>query len=268
MYRVAIHSVPRSGSTWLGQIFNSTPSVKYAYQPLFSYAFKSRLNENSTKDEIHLFFNDLLHSHDDFILQKELLDQYSNLEFEKNNITHIIYKEVRYHYILKNLLEQDEELRLVALVRNPLATVHSWWKAPREFRKDLHWNIDEEWEYADKKNMHRKEEYNGYRKWKETAILFENLQRTYPNRVYLLNFGTLLKATEATIKELFDFCRIPFTRQTIAFINASKSMNDNDPYSVFKKKIDDLAWQQSLPMEIIVKIQDDLKGTSLIKYLL
>lgn len=49
---IAIFGVPRSGTSWLGQLFNSSERVAYRYQPLFSYAFKGRLNENSTLDEI------------------------------------------------------------------------------------------------------------------------------------------------------------------------------------------------------------------------
>ena len=45
MKRIAIHSVPRSGSSWLGQILNSSLKVCFRFQPLFSYAFKDYLNE-------------------------------------------------------------------------------------------------------------------------------------------------------------------------------------------------------------------------------
>ena len=59
MQYVAIHSVPRSGSTWLGQIFNSHPKVNFRYQPLFSYAFKDYLNEASSSEDIEAFFKNI-----------------------------------------------------------------------------------------------------------------------------------------------------------------------------------------------------------------
>ena len=59
MQRIAIHSVPRSGSTWLGQIFNSSSLVIYKYQPLFSYAFKGRLSPQSTNNKIVQFFDEI-----------------------------------------------------------------------------------------------------------------------------------------------------------------------------------------------------------------
>ena len=71
MNKVALHSVPRSGSSWLGEILNSSPETKYCYQPLFSYELKSFLDENSNTKTIQHFFDKLSNTEDDFILQKE-----------------------------------------------------------------------------------------------------------------------------------------------------------------------------------------------------
>jgi len=71
MENAAIFGVPRSGTSWLGQIFNSSPNVAYRFQPLFSYAFKSRLNEHSTADDIENFSRDILNTSDEFVTQKK-----------------------------------------------------------------------------------------------------------------------------------------------------------------------------------------------------
>ena len=36
---VGVHGVPRSGTSWLGQILNASKKVNFKFQPLFSYAF-------------------------------------------------------------------------------------------------------------------------------------------------------------------------------------------------------------------------------------
>ena len=69
MQKSAIHSVPRSGSTWLGEILNSSPYVKYCFQPLFSYQFKDFLDEYSSKKDVDRFFSMLSDTDDDFICQ-------------------------------------------------------------------------------------------------------------------------------------------------------------------------------------------------------
>jgi hypothetical protein len=66
---VGIHGAPRSGTSWLGQLFNSSEHVAYRYQPFFSYAFKERLSVRSGALEIQRFFDDLRNTEDDFVLQ-------------------------------------------------------------------------------------------------------------------------------------------------------------------------------------------------------
>ena len=55
MIPVAIHGAPRSGTTWLGQIFNASPRTQYRYQPLFSYRFKGQLQPTSSASEVARF---------------------------------------------------------------------------------------------------------------------------------------------------------------------------------------------------------------------
>ena len=57
---IAIHGAPRSGTSWLGQLFNSSPQVAYRYQPFFSYAFRGRIDTGSDVASLRGFFADLL----------------------------------------------------------------------------------------------------------------------------------------------------------------------------------------------------------------
>ncbi len=56
---ISIHSVPRSGSSWLLSIFDSCLNTKCLYQPLFSYKFKNYLNTNSTKNDFNKFIDNI-----------------------------------------------------------------------------------------------------------------------------------------------------------------------------------------------------------------
>src|SRR5690242_11259495 len=67
---VGVHGAPRSGTSWLGQLFNSNEHVAYRYQPMFSYAFKGRLDRTAASSDINSFFDDLLETADDFVLQR------------------------------------------------------------------------------------------------------------------------------------------------------------------------------------------------------
>ena len=100
MKRIAVHSVPRSGSSWIGQVLNSSPDVNFKFQPLFSYAFKGFLNETSNQKQIEEFFQCIAESQDDFLLQNDKIEKKIYPTFQKNtDYTHIMYKEVRYHHI-------------------------------------------------------------------------------------------------------------------------------------------------------------------------
>lgn len=265
--KIAIHGVPRSGTTWLGEIFNSSPNVKYLYQPLFSYAHKAYLNENSTVEQINDFFNRLRFCTDSFTNQLDTRKDSKLPNFEKSQLNHIVYKEVRYHNIIEHLLNTDPELQVCLIIRNPLAVISSWLKAPREFRGDLGWKIDEEWRAAAKKNLGLAEEYHGYYKWKEAAFLFIKLKKMFSDRVYLLKYSDLVRDTEVSVSQLFDFFHIKLYEQTLGFIENSKNKSNEDAYSVYRTKSSDDNWKSGLPGEIINEVVDDLKGSPLEKYL-
>jgi len=267
MQKLAIHSVPRSGSTWLGNIFNSHPEVCFRHQPLFSYAFKDFLSPVSTQKEIDLFFDSIAESADAFINQKEGIDKGFIPVFQKNKtFTHCCYKEVRYHHILENLLQRSPDVKIILLIRNPLATIYSWYKAPKEFRPEKGWVLEEEWLHSSKKNLNKPEEYNGYAKWKEATLLFLEMKKQFPGRVELVQYKNLLHQTEIVVKELFDFSGLDLPEQTIAFIKESKQRDLKDAYAVFKSKTKDDNWKD-LPEHIIDYIYNDLKGTRLEMYL-
>ncbi|MFB6317429.1 sulfotransferase [Saccharicrinis sp. FJH54] len=268
MKRIAIHSVPRSGSSWLGSIFDSHPNVAYRFQPLFSYTHKSQLRPKSSFDDINTFFEDILNTKDSLVLQKEAISNKLVPEFTKNEPTHIVYKEVRYHHILENLLKTDPEIKVIGLVRNPCAVINSWIKAPKEFRKNEGWKIKDEWRCAPKKNADKPEEFNGFEKWKEVTLLFHKLNAEFPERFYLLKYDSLLQNTQNAVEQLFNFCDLEVPEQTSSFITASRSIHNSDnSYSVYRIKDNDLNWENELPNAISSQIKEELKRTQLEIYL-
>lgn len=267
MLKIAIHSVPRSGSTWLGELINSSKLVKYNFQPLFSYKLKSYLKEDSSLSDIQLFFKILENEQDKFITQIDGRNEGRLPLFDKlEEVKVTAYKEVRYHHVLENMLKKDGEVKLIGLVRNPLEVINSFYLAPREFRSDLGWDIEEEWLNASKKNENRQEEYFGYAKWKEVTLLFENLKELFPERVKIIKYKDLLIDTNSTVESLFDFCGIPFEEQTINFINKSNQSQNDDTYAVYKDK-KKFPTKFKLPKSILNKIIDDVEISGLSKYL-
>ena len=83
-------------------------------------------------------------SNDDFLIQKEAKERGLIPEFKKDNPTHIIYKEARYHNLLSNMLRKDDEIKIVGIVRNPKGVINSWHHAPKEFDKENYYVNQEE----------------------------------------------------------------------------------------------------------------------------
>lgn len=268
MIRVAIHSVPRSGSSWLGQIFNSSTNVCFRFQPFFSYAFKDYLNNNSSDQDILRFFKEISESNDQFLLQTNRIKTGEYPIFEKKpNFSHIVYKEVRYHNILENLLKNDHNLKVIGLVRSPFAVINSFLQSPKEFRKDLGWVAEKEWRYSVKKNLNKEEEFFGYEKWKEVYFLFQRLENEYKERFCIVYYDNLILDTVREVDRIFDFCSLCFDSQTMQFIEKSMSLKNNSVYSVFRKKIQDSAWRSTLPHSIYKEIQEDLLKNKINRYI-
>lgn len=263
---VAIHSVPRSGSSWLGQIVNSSPTVVYKYQPLFSYAFKDRLSPNSTRLEIETFFNEIAETSDPFLDQIDAVERGIYPKFKKDtSFTHVAYKEVRYHHILENLLTELPSIRLIGIVRSPLGVLASWKSAPKEFHAD--WDFEREWRNAISKNNGRPEEFYGFEKWKWVAALFLDFEQRFPDRFQLVRYRNLIDRPFETCKSIFEFLNLSWNDQTARFLGTSRTERRSDPYSVFHNKTKDDAWKSVLPESIINAIYDELTGTSLETFL-
>lgn len=263
---VGIHGVPRSGTTWLGQLFNSSPEVAYRYQPFFSYAFRGRIDVESSVDEIHAFFADLLDTADDFVLQRGRARlSLAATEFDKSSPRHLVYKEVRFHHLLPRLLESVPALRVVGIVRDPRSVIASWIRAPREF--DPAWSIDEEWKHAPAKNAGLEENWYGYDRWKQFVELLEGLRGRHPDRLRIIRYEDLAASTDEVVGDLFRFAGLELAEPSRRFIRESTSRDDGDPYGVFRKRGADRAGVRDLPSHVAARIEDELRDTALARYL-
>lgn len=228
---ISIHSVPRSGSSWLLSIFDSHKNTKCVYQPLFSYAFKNKLNENSTQDDFNHFIKDIEETNDDFCCMKT--NYHTNdgknaiLTYHKENIDYLVMKHTTHHYLIEKFIEFNKDIKIIGLIRNPENVIESQMKAKHEHLQD--------WLNGTDKNTVQ-QNYFGFNKWLELNNYFIKLKEKYPENVYLIHYEDLLKNTKIEIEKLFHFCDFQIEKSTINFINESMSKNDNYDYSVFRKK--------------------------------
>ncbi|MBB5336849.1 sulfotransferase [Pectinatus brassicae] len=261
MYKkiVALYGVPRSGTSWVGEILDSCPKVIYKFQPLFSYAFKNYIKPESKESDINKFFHELYNKKDDFLDQKDKREKGTYPRFENKNEKPdvLVYKEARYLYTIPIILKLIDNIKMIFIVRNPYDTLESWINAPLEY--NAQWNIQDEWEFAQSKNEFLPENYYGYYKWKESIMLFSKMKQLYPNKVKIINYEKLEKQAEDVTKNMFSFLEFPYTGQTEEFLRLSQSKSVDDPYGVYRKKGEIRKRRIYLPADIKLKIEKDLE---------
>lgn len=264
MHKIALFGVPRSGTSWLGQLFNSHPDVFFSYQPLFSYSHKGKLSEHSSRQEIESFFQSIREKRDDFADMNS--DFHKNYPvFHKNGSpAFTVFKETRYLHIVENLLLKDEGIKIIGIVRNPYDTLLSWINAPKEFSSD--WDISREWRSAPSKNQGKPEEFYGYEKWKEAYMLFTGFQDRFPQQFRLVYYRDLSETPVPTVQELFDFCGLGLHGQVLSFIQDSRTRHDDDPYSVYRARAGANDRGRTLPREVVHEIAEDLSRENITQF--
>lgn len=261
---ISLHGAPRSGTSWLGKIFDSHPDVAYRFQPLFSYRFKGAIDSDSPPDAVRQFLQQLYGVIDDsFILQLPQAARGAHPQaFKKASIPDVlVMKEVRYHYVIPALMRAVPDAKFVGIVRHPCAVINSWLKTPREFRPE--WDAMAEWRNAPSKNQGLREEYYGFTKWKELAHQFLTIACNRPNDFLLVRYEALVTNPESEIEKLFAFCGLEVHSQVRDFLRASQEHEVDDPDSVFRTADVMERWRTELAAPIREAILAELKSTEL-----
>jgi len=268
---VSIHGVPRSGTSWLGQIFDKHSDVAYKFQPLFAHRFRGKLGPYSSVEEIKVFLSELYEVNDDDFIsgnwpKQEDVDPLLNMEFYKRSQPGVmVMKEVRYHYLIEKFLDLLPDMKIIGIIRNPCAVIYSWLKNPKEFIKE--WDIMTEWRHAPSKNQGRLEEYFGYGKWKELASSFLVFEHNYPENFLLLQYEQLVSKPIETINQAFSFAGLEMEKQVIKFVELSQSHHIDNAYAVYKSPSVKDRWRSELDPRISEEINKDIKGTALERFL-
>ena len=259
--------MPRSGTSWLSQIFDSHPDVAFRLAPLFAYRFKDQVNAESDEDAWRAFFNQVyLASDDEFInqLDKRRLGHYPVFLDKEIAPSFMVIKDTRYHNLTVSILERFSDIRFIHIIRNPCAAINSWLKAPREFPQELdpleHWRNG-----ACRKTS--EEEFWGFDDWIQVSKLYLDLQYRFPRQVKVIRYEDLVEMPDRVVKEMFDFVGLDLPDQTLDFLKISQASNVENEYAVFKNKKQVLnRWKTELYPVIINEIQSTLQDSVLYQF--
>ena len=255
---IGIFGVPRSGTSWLGQIFNSSPETRFAYQPMFTEKFRDQIHARSSEKEMRDYLQRIYDAQEDFLTQKDEMDKGRLLSFKKESQYPeiFVFKEVMYLYMIPRFLRNLSEMKVVMLLRNPYDVLRSWYNAPKEFYPE--WHMEEEWLFAQSKNWFLPERYYGYHRWKECIILANELLKEFPDRVYVVRYEDLDAEPFHCVEKIFEFCDINWQDQTKEFIRLSRSKTEESPYSIYRNPRDRGYKFKNLPDEVVRKVKEDM----------
>ncbi|NVD34521.1 sulfotransferase family protein [Marinobacter lutaoensis] len=263
---VIVTGMPRSGTSWLGQIINSNPCVAFRTEPLFSYRFKNRLQPGSTDGDIARFFEELLAAEDDdFLMQRHHVASGAYPQFAKQAPTCLAYKTSRHHELLERFLSSALDLHIIGIVRHPCGAINSWIHSEKEFH-NKGCSVDRDW----RTGACRKDgvgEYWGFDDWLAVTALFLRLAEAYPERFTLIRYSDLVARPEATARDLFDRAGLEWTEQTEGFLSAAHGHHHDDPYAVFKDKSVNERWQTELDPHLIRQILEQTRAMGLTQFL-
>jgi hypothetical protein len=257
---IGLHGAPRSGTTWIGEVFNAAPEVAYRFQPFFAYAFRARVDAARTPQDLDRILDAIAETDDDFVLRRRpdrLADP--ELAFEKRTPTRLAYKEARYHHLLPMLMKIPR-FRGVGIVRSPFAVLESWLAAPKEF--DPRWDFAAEWRGAPSKNGGRAEEFFGYEGWKRAMLIFLRMAGEHPERFRLLHYDRLVADPAGEIAPVFRWAGLELSPQVLDFLARSRGRDDGDPYGVFRSGVA-RAPSGAITPEIRAAIEADLRANGL-----
>lgn len=257
--------MPRSGTTWLSQILASSPDVRLKYCPLFSYEFKNALDEFSTAEQWNKLLAEVYRTNSEFLDQDHLRKHGLVPTFnDKNkNPQHLIIKSNRFHNLTPHMLKLNDQIRFLHIVRHPCATIHSWLTNAGEFPSQA--DPMKEWRYG----MCRKTgsgEYWGFDDWKRVTTQALKLSEQYPDRHNIIRYEELVKNTGLYARELFQFFRLSYGKQSQEFIELSHGKHDGRKHSVFKDPRLKNEWESKLDPAIVSACLNEVEGTELEKF--
>jgi hypothetical protein len=259
---VVLMGMPRSGTSWLSQIFDSSPETRFRLSPLFSYEFKNRLTELSSAAEWRAVLEGAYRSSSDFMSQgyRRRTGQYPVFSDKEPEPPVLVVKDTRFHDLTGALLGHFPEARVVALVRHPCGSINSWLRAPREFPAGA--DPRREWRSgACRKTGYG--EYWGFEDWRSVTRLYLRLAEEHPERVTVARYEALVADPAGETRRLFAFCGLGYGPRTEEFLRACHRRHDASEYAVFKSPEVAERWRTELDPEIRAAILTELHGTEL-----
>jgi hypothetical protein len=263
---VFLLGMPRSGTTWLSQIFESAPEVIVRLSPPYSYKFRDQLNTSSGREEWHRVLEGAIRSDDKFLTQdwRRETGELSVFARDPAKVTRLAVKDTRFHDLYRAGMELLPRAKTVCIVRHPAAALWSW-RSCKEFPKGADFRA--EWRTGKCRKSEGPGEYWGYDDWRRLTLAFRKAEAAAPERTLVVRYEAMVAEAAETVRRILAFAGVNFLSETRDFIARSQQTHDSRPYSVFKDSSRVNAWREAFPAEILEEIETETHAAGLAEYL-
>ena len=258
--------MPRSGTTWLSQIFDSSPDFIVRLSPNYSWPLKNQLHLDSSREDWIANLSTALTTDDPFMTQNYRRDTGELSTFPPRSlqsVKRLAIKDTRFHDLYLRAMELFAEAQLIYLVRHPGGMLNSWWRS-KEFPAEA--DFAAEWRGGACRKIEGPGEYWGFEDWRALAERYLALESHAPERYRICRYEDLVRDRERVTAELFAFSGHGVRPATHTFLQDSRSRHDDRTYAVFKHPSVANRWHAELPEAIQEEIQSELTGTPLARF--
>lgn len=237
---ISIFGVPRSGTTWLGEIFNSSPNVRFKFQPLHSYQLREKYSIlDFSLVEIDEVIKDISSTRGNYVN--------SPIKHQKNDITFLVWKEVRFHNVINYLKQLKTRSYIIYIFRNPEDVLLSWLNS-NEFKEN---QLKFENFFNPITSNITSHDYFGIQGWKRS---FNIIKKNISAPIILIDYDDLKANPNYLMERLFSKISLEFSKQVNDFINYTSSKSsvrnfDKIKNNFFDKKdYDVLAYKKNMQL--------------------
>lgn len=254
--------MPRSGTSWLSQIVDSSPETRFRLSPIFSYALKNSVNQNSSKEDFERMFNSAYEIEDEFMNQTKRREngEYPQFFQKSEKPENLVIKMTRFHNLIERMLKLFDNMKMVSIIRHPCGTIHSWLTTPGEFPSNA--DPEKEW-FTGACRKTSVEEFWGFEDWKKVTKLHMKLKSEYPGQFYIIRYENLVENAINESQKLFRFLNLKIEDQTLRFIKESQTKHNRSDYAVYKKPEVRERWIKELQPSIRDAIINDIQSSDL-----
>lgn len=258
--------MPRSGTTWLSQIFESSPDFVVRLSPNYSYPLKNQLDIGASRSDWVAHLGASLVTDDPFMTQNWRRKTGELGTFPSRPlraVERLAVKDTRFHSLYQRAMELFDEAQLIYLVRHPAGAINSWWRS-KEFPAEADFAC--EWRNGACRKVEGSGEYWGFDDWRLLTEHYLDLEKEAPNRYRICRYETLVRNPERVVAELFAFVGCDLQATTRIFLQDSQNRHDERTYAVFKDPSVADRWRLELPKAIQEAIRVELAGTPLARF--